>query len=187
MLQVCGICLERVDTDSVLTHCCQSPFHKDCLSEWLKRGSVCPFCRKTIPSADFTIPVGRVYSKLNVLFSLFLIVVLFYAQITISDVMEHPTNRSEQIESSGNTQCHECGKNRVDDSSLVCTELHPCCRRCLEKEVRCTIREKRNEVRCTDVHCACYFVKGALQLNVIFWLYQQLFGDVCFTFSFFFF
>lgn len=49
-LPTCPVCLERMDdTTGLLTILCQHVFHCDCLQKW--RGSGCPVCRHTQPSA----------------------------------------------------------------------------------------------------------------------------------------
>ena len=41
---ICPICLDEVKTTNNIQLDCQHYFHKDCLSEWFKKGSGCPTC-----------------------------------------------------------------------------------------------------------------------------------------------
>ena len=43
----CSICLELID-DNCCTLKCSHNFHKECITEWLERKSVCPNCRRDI-------------------------------------------------------------------------------------------------------------------------------------------
>jgi len=43
----CSICLELID-DNCCTLKCSHNFHKECITEWLERKSVCPNCRTDI-------------------------------------------------------------------------------------------------------------------------------------------
>ena len=43
----CSICLELID-DNCCTLKCSHNFHKECITEWLERKSICPNCRTDI-------------------------------------------------------------------------------------------------------------------------------------------
>ena len=43
----CSICLELID-DNCCTLKCSHNFHKECITEWFERKSVCPNCRREI-------------------------------------------------------------------------------------------------------------------------------------------
>lgn len=48
MAAPCSICLENCETDTVQTRCCQQPFHRDCIYEWIEDNPTCPLCRSPI-------------------------------------------------------------------------------------------------------------------------------------------
>ena len=43
----CSICLELIDNNCCTLKCSHN-FHKECITEWFERKSVCPNCRREI-------------------------------------------------------------------------------------------------------------------------------------------
>lgn len=44
-LDICPICLDFQNCDSIIMECCEKFIHSYCLSEWLRRRNNCPLCR----------------------------------------------------------------------------------------------------------------------------------------------